>query len=233
MSKIVLIIQIYLMLIFNIINFAQVIDRPNETLPVELIYFVGDVVDSTVELRWETATEVNNYGYYLLRSDTSFTWDQIDFIIGYGNSNSPKEYLYIDTTITKNGKYFYLLNQIDTDGITSLQHDTVKIIVDYITSVSEDILVENLNPKSFKLFQNYPNPFNPETNITFETNQSGNVALVLYSVTGEKLESIYSGEVIAGTHSFKFNAKYLSSGTYIYKLSVGNISISKKMLLVK
>ena len=233
MNKSVLTLQILSLLILSITNFAQNIIKPNETLPVELTYFVGDVVDSTVELRWETATEVNNYGYDLLRSDTSFTWIKINFISGHGNSYSPKEYLYVDTTITENGKYFYLLNQIDTDGVPSLQHDTVKIIVDFITSVSEDVLVENINPKSFKLFQNYPNPFNPETNITFETNQSGNVALVLYSVTGEKLESIFNGEVIAGTHSFKFNAKYLSSGTYIYKLSIGNISISKKMLLVK
>ncbi len=222
-----------LLLIFNVINIAQVINKPNEILPVELTYFVGDVVDSTVELRWETATEINNFGYDLLRSDTSFTWIKIGFISGAGSSNSPKEYLYVDTTITENGKYYYLLNQIDTDGVSELQHDTVKIIVDYITSVEEIKLKDNLSPSKFKLFQNYPNPFNPETNITFYAMYGGNVTLELYSVNGERLEPLFNGNVIAGTHTFKFNANYLSSGTYIYKLSIGNISISKKMLLIK
>ncbi len=233
MNKSIFTLQILLILILSITNFAQIIDKPNETLPVELTYFVGDVEDSVVVLRWETATEVNNYGYNLLRSDTSFTWGKIGFINGHGNSYSPKEYSYNDTTITENGEYFYLLEQIDTDGITELQHDTVKVIVDFATSIAENIFDKNMKPEKFKLFQNYPNPFNPETNITFEIMQKGNVALELYSVTGEKFKDIYSGSVIPGTYNIKFNANNLSTGTYIYKLVFGNNFISKKMIFIK
>ncbi len=57
-------------------SIAQNYDKPVGTLPVELTYFVGDVVDSSVELRWGTATEVNNYGYDILRTDTSLIGKQ-------------------------------------------------------------------------------------------------------------------------------------------------------------
>lgn len=106
-------------LILTINNYAQNINKPNETLPVELIYFVGDVIDSTVELKWGTATEVNNYGYDILRADTSFIWERIDFVQGYGNSYSPKDYIFIDTTITGNGNCFYLLKQINFNGVVN------------------------------------------------------------------------------------------------------------------
>lgn len=66
-------------LTFSITVFAQTSDKPYGTLPVELIYFVGEVVDSTVELKWGTATEINNHGYTLLRADTSFSWAMVDF----------------------------------------------------------------------------------------------------------------------------------------------------------
>jgi len=219
-------------LISNLI-FAQNISKPKDTLPVELVYFVGDVVDSKVELRWGTATEVNNYGYDIKRADTSFNWESIGFVQGHGNSNSPKDYIFVDSLITVNGAYYYLLKQIDTDGNFELTHDTVKVIVDYITSIKENILSEKFQPEEFELFQNYPNPFNPTTNISFNVLKRSFVTLKLFSIRGEELKTIFSGIVTAGTHSVKFASSDLSSGTYIYKLSVGNISVSKKMLLIK
>ncbi|MBU0475046.1 MAG: T9SS type A sorting domain-containing protein [Bacteroidetes bacterium] len=220
-----------IILTLNII--AQGVIKPEGTLPVELVYFVGDVVDSTVELRWGTATEVNNYGYDILRADTSLLFERIDFVQGHGNSYSPKDYLFFDTTITKNGKYFYLLKQIDFDGNFELTHDTVKVTVDYITSIKENFQTQNLEPEVFELSQNYPNPFNPETNILFTIREQDFVTLKLYSITGEELETIISGIVTSGTHIIKFKPKNLSSGTYIYKFSVHNKSVSKKMIFIK
>ncbi len=230
--KIILILLSSLILTINIV--AQNIDKPKDTLPVELIYFVGDALDSTVELRWGTATEVNNYGYDILRMLNGVEeWERIDFVQGFGNSYSPKDYVYLDTTITENGNYFYLLKQIDFDGNFELQHDTVKVNVGYVTSIKEDLQNHSSSPQNFELFQNYPNPFNPETNILFSIRESGYITLKLFSVTGEEIETLFSGPVIEGTHSVKFKPKDLSSGTYIYKLNVRNNSDSKKMLYIK
>ena len=54
-----------------------------------------------MELNWETATEVNNYGFEVERASTplSMTWEKVGFVEGHGNSNSPKFYSYTDNTI--------------------------------------------------------------------------------------------------------------------------------------
>lgn len=219
--------------LLSVISFAQNKSKPDGTLPVELVYFVGDVVDSTVELRWGTATEVNNYGYDVLRADTSFSWEIVEFVFGHGNSNSPKDYLFVDTTIASNGYYYYLLKQIDTDGNFELTHDTVKVYVDYITSVDQNLDSKNEIPNELFLAQNYPNPFNPETNIVFSVNNTNFVTIKLYDIVGRELETIFSKIVTAGTHSIKFKPDNLSSGAYIYKLETQNKSISKKMLFIQ
>jgi hypothetical protein len=219
--------------LLSVISFAQNKSKPDGTLPVELVYFVGDVVDSTVELRWGTATEVNNYGYDVLRADTSFSWEIVGFVFGHGNSNSPKDYLFVDTTIASNGYYYYLLKQIDTDGNFELTHDTVKVYVDYITSVDQNLDSKNEIPNELFLAQNYPNPFNPETNIVFSVNNTNFVTIKLYDIVGRELETIFSKIVTAGTHSIKFKPDNLSSGAYIYKLETQNKSISKKMLFIQ
>jgi len=219
-------------LILTINNIAQNFDKPDDTLPVELIYFVGDVIDSAVELRWGTATETNNLGFDIMRKDTSMNWNAIGFVLGSMHSESPKDYFFRDNTINVNGEYFYQLKQIDNTGDFEYS-DTVKVNVGFVTSLKENYQTKDINPESFELFQNYPNPFNPETNISFNINERSFVKLKLFSINGEELEVLINGEVIEGTHSVKFNPNSLSSGIYIYKLSVGNNSASKKMLLIK
>ncbi len=233
MNRIKTVLIILFSIILTIDNLGQNIAKADGTLPVELVYFVGDVADSTVEIRWGTATEVNNYGYDILRADTSFVWEDLDFVQGHGNSYSPKDYLFIDTTITENGDYFYLLKQIDFDGKYELTHDTVKINVGYLTSVNNEFEEAKTNPENFQLFQNYPNPFNPETNITFKISKRNFITLKLFSIRGEEITTIYSGIVTEGIHTLKFKPIGLSSGTYIYKLDIGNKSVSKKMLFIK
>lgn len=232
-TKIILILLCSLILTINIV--AQNIDKPKYTLPVTMIYFFGDVVGSTVEIKWGTATEINNYGYFVHRSDTSFVWEEIDFVekLGASYNYTPLDYVYIDTTIIENGNYFYRLKQMDVDGNFELTHDTVKVNVGYVTSIKEDLQNKSSSPQNFELFQNYPNPFNPETNIVFSIRESSYITLKLFSITGEEIETLFSGPVIAGTHSVKFKPKDLSSGTYIYKLNVRNNSDSKKMLFIK
>ncbi len=73
-------------------------------LPVELTAFSGKVIENNVELSWQTATEVNNYGFEIERGQTSnvknkTTWEKIGFVEGNGNGNSPKEYSFIDRKI--------------------------------------------------------------------------------------------------------------------------------------
>jgi hypothetical protein len=83
------------------------------------------------------------------------------------------------------------------------------------------------------LEQNYPNPFNPTTTIQFALPQGGMYKLKVYSVLGEEVAELINNELSAGIHKVSFDASRLSSGMYIYRLTGNNVTITKKMLLMK
>lgn len=85
----------------------------------------------------------------------------------------------------------------------------------------------------FYLTQNYPNPFNPSTNISFTLPMGSEVELVVYSVTGETVARLVSGYLSAGVYTEVFDATYLSSGIYFFKLQTDAFVEVKKMLLLK
>jgi len=88
-------------------------------------------------------------------------------------------------------------------------------------------------PEAFALQQNYPNPFNPGTNFEFSIPTSGMVILKVYNVLGQRVATLVSGHLNAGTHTFYWNASGQASGLYFYRLSTSDFTQTKKMLLVK
>ncbi len=91
----------------------------------------------------------------------------------------------------------------------------------------------DLIPNSVQLKQNYPNPFNPETSISFSLPSQSKVKLTVYNMLGEKVSDLINGELGAGNHAVIFNAGFLSSGIYYYKLETEGYSESRKMILLK
>lgn len=96
----------------------------------------------------------------------------------------------------------------------------------------------NTIPKEVKLSQNYPNPFNPTTKISFEipfySNSYDNfVRLIVYNSMGEEVRRLVDSRQPAGNYQVNFDSGNLSSGIYFYSLSVGQINLTKKMLLLK
>ena len=97
--------------------------------------------------------------------------------------------------------------------------------------------VLNRETPKFSLGQNYPNPFNPATKIDFVMPSDGNVSLKVYDITGKEVITLAEGYRSQGSYSVSFNGSGLSSGVYIYKLTVNsgisNITQVKKMILTK
>lgn len=194
----------------------------NQPLPVELTSFTASVQNETVNLKWETATEVNNYGFEIQRQNTEIRnqkseWKKIAFIQGCGNSNSPKEYSFEDKNLQA-GKLQYRLKQIDFDG---------KFEYSNAVEVNFDA------PVNLVLDQNYPNPFNPTTTIKYEIPKNSFVKLSIYDLLGREISTLVNQAQNAGYHEVTFNAKDLSSGIYVYQIQAGEFSRIKKMLLVK
>jgi hypothetical protein len=87
-------------------------------------------------------------------------------------------------------------------------------------------------PTSYSVSQNYPNPFNAKTRISFALPQDGDVAINIYSITGQLVETL-NGKYTAGEHSIMWDASDVASGVYFYKLSAGSYSQTMKMTLLK
>lgn len=88
-------------------------------------------------------------------------------------------------------------------------------------------------PAEFCLSQNYPNPFNATTSIHVSLPSSEFVSLKVYDLLGREVKSIVNRQLSAGKHTFTFDAEKLSSGIYLYRLTTGNFSETKKMILQK
>lgn len=90
-------------------------------------------------------------------------------------------------------------------------------------------------PSSFSLGQNYPNPFNPITNFEFQISngQSSIVNLTVYNISGRKIAVLINEPLKAGVYKYSFDGTGLNSGVYFYRLTAGEFSETKKMVLVK
>lgn len=136
----------YTVEVFNVFDLAGNIVNPEKDtaayiwypVPVEMVSFTTKLVEFEngfgVLLQWETATEINNYGFEIQRDKKT-----IAFIEGNGNSNSPKSYMYSDDYPVA-GRHTYRLKQVDNDGT-----------FEYSTELS-------INVGQSEIMHVYPNP---------------------------------------------------------------------------
>ena len=204
---------------FDLSNVNFVIE---ETIPVELISFTAQRIDAGVDLNWKTATETNNSGFNIERSQDGENFTQIGFVNGRGTTTEITSYNYLDTEI-ETGKYYYRLKQTDFDG-------TFK----YLNVVLVDVGL----PKQFELSQNHPNPFNPTTTVKFQLPVDSNVRIELFNSIGQKVSELLNSDLSGGVHEVTFEGSKLSSGIYYYTMNAvskdgNNFTSTKKMILMK
>jgi hypothetical protein len=207
---------------YNIMGDCTTLLTFDVVVPVELTAFTTENMNGEVIIKWQTATETNNSGFAVERSQESIVssqknWENITFVEGNGTTTEVTEYTYRDK-IEKPGIYYYRLKQIDFDGTTTF---------------SSEIKVDVNGPVEFALMQNYPNPFNPSTTISLNLSKSGVVTLKVYNLIGEEIKTLVEGYWEAGIYTVNFNAEELASGMYLYRLSTNGITVTKKMLFMK
>ena len=187
-------------------------------VPVELTSFTGAFVGNDVQLKWATVTELNNRGFEIQRSINNSEFATIAFVEGHGTTTEQKQYSFVDRNVKTRVNCAYRLKQIDFNGT----YEYSKVV--------------NLGytlPLEFTLEQNYPNPFNPTTNIVYAVPVKSNVTLDVYNLIGQKVVTLFEGDVEAGKHTAQFNASTMSSGIYFFRLkqlvkTVPNLHQAKK-----
>ncbi len=199
-------------------------------IPVELISFNAYKINNSVQLKWSTATEKNNYGFEIQRRVKNYysqefsDWEIVGFVAGNGTTTIKNDYSYNDENL-KAGTYQYRLKQIDFNGIYELS-DVVEVDIN--------------TPIEFSLEQNYPNPFgnaihsnNPSTKISWQSPVSSRQTIKVFDVLGKEVAVLFDEFREAGYHTIEFKADGLSSGIYYYTLTVDNFTSTKKFVLMK
>jgi hypothetical protein len=116
-------------------------------------------------------------------------------------------------------------------GLYAVLTDGTVLTLSPVTSIER---VDNFTvPNIYSLEQNYPNPFNPSTRINFLLPESNNVILKIYDLNGREVATLVNGQMNAGKYEVIFDASDLASGVYFYRLTAGNFTSIKRMLLVR
>lgn len=88
-------------------------------------------------------------------------------------------------------------------------------------------------PDVFSLSQNYPNPFNPSTKITYQLPVNSDVSIKVFDMLGKEIMTLVNEKKDAGSYEVQFNAANFASGMYFYRISAGNFTDTKRMILIK
>ena len=91
-------------------------------------------------------------------------------------------------------------------------------------------------PTEYALNQNYPNPFNPETRISYDLAQAGEVSLIVYDILGRKIVELVNEFKTPGRYNVLWNGNdalgnSIGSGVYLYQLRSASFSKTKKMVI--
>ena len=218
----------------------------DNTLPVQLVSFNVKPAKKKVLLSWETASEVNNAGFEILRATGTepgyqviASYESDPNLKGLVNSSAGKTYQFTDLNIYSGETYNYKLYDVDISGKHSeIGKVSTAVVPDELTRVSDGQL-----PEKIALAQNYPNPFNGFTLIEFTVPFNKDmpvqpVSVTIYDMNGRKVREVFSGQVVAGTYLSRWDGRNelgvaVSSGSYIYHLNANGIPMSKRLQYVK
>ncbi len=195
--------------------------RTTAVSTVELAEFSARADMGAVILTWSTAAEADHLGFHVWRSEL------VDG--SYGRLTGPQPisgrspYTYRDP-IPPGSTYYYRLEAVSRSG------ESV-----YYGPVAATALEV---PLELALHPNVPNPFNPATVLSFDLPAAAEVRLVIFDIAGRAVREVAGGRYPAGRHAVTWDGRNRAgegagSGIYFARLTVGDVSRTRKLLLVK
>ena len=200
--------------------------------------FSSEILSDGVKLNWSTASEINNVGFEIWRSDDTDTNNVMisDYrsnqnLIGAGNSNELRNYSYNDNNVRDNHTYWYRLVDVDVNNRKTV-HGPLEVTFIRISIAT-----------SFQLGQNYPNPFNGFTKIPIylkSQNMAGSAtgSMQIFNLLGEQVKSYDLNLLSSGKNEIQWDGKdkfgnVVASGQYIYRLNLNGENQSRKLILIR
>lgn len=214
---------------------------------------------SGVDLDWffqEWVYGENRPSYeYWWRADSSGSGYELTVHIDQVQTNAPVFRMPIDlqVEVTSGETTFTVIDSLDhQEFIFTLAEEPQDVFLDrynWILKHSREISPVGIGddgggvaiPKSLTLHQNYPNPFNPSTVIAFDIPEelSGvEIELAIYDIRGKKVRGLLNEPGRPGRNEVAWNGRndmgmQLGSGLYMYRLTVGNKTETRRMVLLK
>ncbi len=216
-------------------NLFIVLSEQDPTLPVELSSFMVTLnSNGTPVVTWETQTETGVNGFYIYRGVNKNLAEAIlvSSLINATNSSITQSYSFVDTELIEEGTYYYWLNVSDLNGHQSY-HGPAEL--NFTFGEEEDIPEVVYNTSLTGI---YPNPFNPNANIGFELAEKSEVKISVYNSRGQLVRSFAPFTHDVGQGSIVWDGKdeggsSVSSGIYLFRMTVGAKSYNAKALMIK
>jgi hypothetical protein len=156
---------------------------------------------------------------YTPRADTLNATDQTSILIT------------LETAELDTGRYGVVIqfNHNASGGRTE-----IPVVLEVVSELPDVYIDPNTaQPFEYSLETNFPNPFNSSTLISYSLKSAGKVRLEVFDLQGRLVNTLVDGQQPAGKHRLMLEAGDLSAGLYIYRLSAGEFTGSRKMLLIK
>ena len=188
-------------------------------------------------IKWIAESETNHSGYNILRAEKKdlATAQRINAqIVDKGvETGTQISYSYTDFEAYTNMVYYYWLESVSLDGISSY-YGPLTVTIGDPTQEPRPPEVSMVT----KLLNAYPNPFNPNTNIRYSIKDPGKVRIDIYNMKGQVIQTLTAEHNIPGFYQIAWdgcdaNGKPVASGIYMYQMTSGNYSSIKKMVLAK
>jgi len=187
-----------------------------EALPIQMIYLEAEAMNNdSIQLRWATASEINNQQFNIERSVDGATWSVIGVTPGHGNSVVEQYYVYNDPNVVPGTRYYYRLKQIDNNG----DFQYTDIVQAMITAAG-----------TFQIMNFVPNPTLGNTQLTVVTTRAEVIEVSFYDMLGQKVMSA-SEELVAGNNRLDFDLKRFAAGTYSAVVTSDNQIYTKKLVI--
>lgn len=183
----------------NVMQTFALASSVNNTLPVELLYFEGELVNDKVQLQWATASEMNSAHFDVERSEDGSRFVSIAKLPAKGNSAVTNRYNYTDAMASSTS--YYRLKQVDIDG---------KFNLSKVIAISQKPVDALLNV--------FPNPGNGRFNIRFMSSAATTVKLSVMDNMGNLVVS-KPIQAVKGLNEFKCDLDMLPAGNYFLRLS--------------
>ncbi len=193
-------------------NFAFSLTANTVFLPVEFTAVNVAPVKTGLEVTWATASEEDNRGFEVERSEDGVSFASVGFVTAQGRSGNGGNYSFTDETILKNTDYLYRIRQVDFDG----------------TSMLSEVVSGAWNDEVFTVGNIFPNPAITSAALTLHLEKAQSTTLRVFDASGRQVSTNTYG-LDAGNHRLSVNTAEFAAGLYLVEVVSAEKRVTQRL----